>query len=492
MAPRSGRSWLARALRGLFWLAVCLVPLAGAWLASSLTAFRGGRTALVAAAGLALFPGIPLAWEALAELRRRAGRARPRRFLTRGDRLVLRTLAVNVTFVVILVGGFHDTAFVALATRGDWMLDGRTGPAAERGRRALHAAARALEWTYDLARAGTFDRPTPGPTPAPIPTPTPAPTPASSTAPIPAPTSTTGETPAPAPTLAERPGGWPRARTLHPAAVPGAAPASAEASPEALGAWLAREVPEPLERLKALHDWVADRVAYDAEAYARHETPPWDAPTVMARRRGVCAGYAEVMVAAGKAAGLDVVYVSGDARTRSSDLVGESHAWNAARVGGTWWLVDATWDAGWVDGSRFEKHYGTGYFLTPPEIFGVDHFPKDAAWQLRTPRLDRGEFFRQPVLTPNFAAAHLVLLSPTRSQVTVSGPFEIVVENPARVSLLHEASGGASCVRVDDAGTTRFSCALPTPGSATVRLFASPTHEAVHDYVGQLEVVRNP
>ena len=57
--------------------------------------------------------------------------------------------------------------------------------------------------------------------------------------------------------------------------------------------------PHPAGRLKAAHDWVADRIAYDAPAYAVHKYPPQDAETVFARRVGVCAGYAELLAALG-------------------------------------------------------------------------------------------------------------------------------------------------------------------------------------------------
>ena len=49
--------------------------------------------------------------------------------------------------------------------------------------------------------------------------------------------------------------------------------------------------------------------------------------------------------AMGEAAGQEIRVVPGDARLSGSDLTGEGHAWNAARVGLQWVLLDATWDA---------------------------------------------------------------------------------------------------------------------------------------------------
>jgi len=66
---------------------------------------------------------------------------------------------------------------------------------------------------------------------------------------------------------------------------------------------------------------------------------------VFAARTGVCAGYAKLMVALGKAAGAEIAYVTGYIRdparrttaegtddTIKSALEGYSHAWNAAKI----------------------------------------------------------------------------------------------------------------------------------------------------------------
>src|SRR3954469_23259598 len=120
-----------------------VTPLFGVWVASSLAAFANRATWMPVVSGLLLFPGLPLAWEGWSALR--AKRRPTRRFLTFSDRLILRTLAINVLFLVVLLAAFPERAFVALSSRGDWMLDGHHGPTAEKTRRALLASAGALE-----------------------------------------------------------------------------------------------------------------------------------------------------------------------------------------------------------------------------------------------------------------------------------------------------------------------------------------------------------
>lgn len=161
-------------------------------------------------------------------------------------------------------------------------------------------------------------------------------------------------------------------------------PASAEVSIDAVGAYLRTSAPDPAARLEALHDWMADRIAYDPYA-VKNPTPPEDEDPqqVFDRRKGVCEGYARLFVAIGRAAGLDVAYVLGVARLGEGTVA--LHAWNEARTGGRVEPIDVTWDAGWVDDAGvYRKAFSRRYFLAPADAFGRDHESlADAARELR-------------------------------------------------------------------------------------------------------------
>ena len=353
----------------LFIALIVAVTLLGIWTASSLAAYLNGPIWLAWLAGLLLFPVLPLAWESRASARRdKRPDARPRMF-SFTERLILRTLVLNLVFLTALLVRFPQSAFASLATRGDWFLDGRTGPGAERARSDLFGIASGLEWVYAALRDDPYREQLPEPTereaspePAPVAT-TLTPTPQEAESPAP-------ESPT-APAVPARPlfaedgtPVWPLPATLHPL-VEGL-PAAAESSLAAVARHLAEGEPNPWLRVKALHDYVADRVVYDVEAYRTRQIPPQDAQTVFRTRRSVCAGYANLLAAMGTAAGVEIVVVGGDARLRGSDVTGEAHAWNAAKVNGRWTLLDATWNAGYVRDDRFVKQYETEYLFTPP------------------------------------------------------------------------------------------------------------------------------
>ena len=79
--------------------------------------------------------------------RKRKGKKGPRT-LTFGDRMILRTLTLNLLFLGPLLYRFPDTAFTAISGRGDWMLEGREGEDVERARAAIFTTADALEWLH--------------------------------------------------------------------------------------------------------------------------------------------------------------------------------------------------------------------------------------------------------------------------------------------------------------------------------------------------------
>ena len=479
-------------LRAAWVASVVAIPAIGVWMASSLAAYRNGPVWLACACGLLLFPLAPLAWEAIgAWWRGRKAKPSPR-ILTFGDRLILRTLVINLTALAAMLVRFPETSFAALSTRGDWFLDGREGPQVERARAGLFFAADRVQWLYEAVHTNAFaaevDDTRPAPPPPP---PAPAPVPGDRPVPAPVPVAVPGETPVPVAVPVAVPVHWPSPASLHPLVV--GMPAEAEASIATVGKYIAEREPDQRRRIKALHDYVADRVAYDAVALAEGRYPPQDAETVFTTHMGVCAGYANLLTALGDAAGEEIVVVVGDARSDGSDLTGESHAWNAARIDDVWELIDATWDAGTVSGRTYTKGYKTSYLFAPPAVFAVSHFPEQLNWQLLAKPLTRGEFFRAPMLRGEFYAQGLELVTPDRSQVSVDEVFEMVLRNPrGRFFSATYASkeGSQGRCEVSKGTTVTARCALPAPGSYEVLLFSGPEEYGTFSSVAGFAVNR--
>lgn len=87
-----------------------------------------------------------------------------------------------------------------------------------------------------------------------------------------------------------------------------------------------------------LHDALVKHVTYD-DAYVEEQ----NAYSALVNGMAVCSGYAFALQYLLMRAGIESYYVVGTAgEDENGDPVG--HAWNIARIGGTWYYVDATWD----------------------------------------------------------------------------------------------------------------------------------------------------
>lgn len=449
-------------IRILFYLAVFLTPVLGVWLASSLVAYVNGPKLLTVFSGILLFPLVPILWEI--RKKRQPG------ILTWGDRITLRTLILNLTFIALLLALRPQTSFLALAARGDWFLDGMAGPHIELARTGLFHLANGLEGLYLVFHKNPYDQYA----------------------------DTTQVRPQPGPVVQPRRSGqadaWPWTDTgLHPAVMN--MPASVETSIESVAQYIANQEKDPMLRVKALHDYVADRIAYDAPNYFAGIYPPQDAETVFQRRVAVCAGYAKLLEALGQAIGEEIVYVTGDSRNSTSDLEGQLHAWNAAKINDQWYLIDPTWDSGYVDrATGFTKAYKTDYLFPPPDVMGISHFPQDEAWQLRPQPISRGEFLRQPMMKAQFFAEGMKLVAPTRSQTDTTQVATLQIENPNQRWLLphYSIKGSGQSERCGDGPTQgpQITCPLPTSGTYEVSLFSSDEQYGDFGYVGQVEFNR--
>lgn len=468
-----------------------VTPLVGMWLSSSLAAYHNRSIALCIGFGLLLFPILPFLWDRIYLWR--DGKKKPdrKRVLTRVDRLVIRTLAINLSFVVGILAVAPSKAFRAISTRGDWVFDGHDGAISTTARKYIFRLADTLEGQWDRAnnRYGKSDA-------------------------APVFEDDTGTEDEPAEDASKRQeieediaegiatNHWPLKAEIHTAVLE--MPESVQGSYQEVAQYLQRRFDDPFELTRAIHDFIVLRLSYDYELLTiydsgdRSKYRSQKAEDVYASRIAVCEGYARLMRSMGEEAGLEVAYIVGNARFLMDDSEGDLHAWNAVKIEGRHYLIDVTWDDGSEE--KGQETYGTDYLNTPPELFGVDHFPEDPAWQLRTPPLTIGEFMRQPNLRPDFAAYGLEMISPKRSQVTVSGTLRMEVGNPRAVSMMaswrpktdarERKSAGTDC-DVVAGDPIKISCSFPSDGEYLVTLFANNEKYGSYGSVAQQLVNSN-
>ncbi|MFT3692913.1 MAG: transglutaminase domain-containing protein [Kofleriaceae bacterium] len=446
------------------WVALMIaVPLFGFWVASSLAAYRNVSGIYALLIGLACFPLVPVGWELFYEWRRRRRSDETKPTLTRLDRLVLRTLIVNGLFLGILFWRAPHVAFKALVVRGDWMLDGYEGGFVDPLRSGMLGLADKFgkRWHVEVDRFGKSDQPPP----------------------------TISED---GPIQAKDPNGWPYAEQED-ELVAQITPDD-ETSIDTVARYFSSRITDKRRLAKALHDYVVERLHYDVDTYNKimgHAESGFasQVPTdVFAAKTGVCEGYARLYEALGKAAGLEVAFVTGwvrndgrmprtandtDEAIQKAYLEGLGHAWNAVKLDGAWVPVDTTWDDPVSpDGAQ---SYHTTYLFTPPRYFIYDHFPEEPGWQMLARPIGVGEFTRQPGANPYIGVLGASLVSPKRSQITTTdGHVEVRIKNPFHAALAAQTETDACAQTTADSDDEAvFDCRVPS-GEQKIHLFGAP------------------
>jgi len=263
---------------------------------------------------------------------------------------------------------------------------------------------------------------------------------------------------------------WPNDDGLHPAVV--SIGERDEQSLESLALHIEENTRPGFDRLRALHDWVAHRIAYDVEAMRTRRSTPQDAESVFARRVARSEGYARLMVRLGELVDESVHYVSGTAKDVGGTF---RQSWNAARVDDGYVLIDTEWDAGCITRKgKFKRIFRTDYAFAPPELFIASHLPNEEHWQLLDDPIDRAEFLRAPTRRVAAFKSGLTLVEPSSTPVSSGRSVKIVVDNPKGRDLSATSCFAGVCTPCGSARSNTLTCDLDQRGDHQVNVFVNP------------------
>ncbi len=143
-------------------------------------------------------------------------------------------------------------------------------------------------------------------------------------------------------------------------------------------------ISDEYDKVQAIHNWVAANIYYDYDSFYGGEYGDVDAKSVLASKKSVCAGYANLMSALIRSQGIPCRVQSGFAlgigeeqKWTSANMKKESnHAWNEVYVDGRWIIIDATWDSSneyrdskYIKGDSIKQIY----FDSTMEFFSFSH-----------------------------------------------------------------------------------------------------------------------
>jgi transglutaminase/protease-like cytokinesis protein 3 len=140
-------------------------------------------------------------------------------------------------------------------------------------------------------------------------------------------------------------------------------------------------------KINSIHDWIVCNISYDVVAYNRGEIKIEQPHITLRYRTAVCGGYSMLFNYMADKAGFEVTYISGVTKGRSKYTIqplGQfvRHAWNGIKINDIYYLIDTTWNAGYVNNNKFIFAYTTDFFLTDPNEFLKRHYPQAHGWLL--------------------------------------------------------------------------------------------------------------
>lgn len=168
---------------------------------------------------------------------------------------------------------------------------------------------------------------------------------------------------------------------------------------------LTQNIGNATSKVKVMHDWICDNIAYDTDMYFSGSVSKQDYESVLKKRKAVCSGYASVMNEMCRLAGIESIGIHGYSKGFGyRGWLGKEtdHEWNAVNINGKWQLVDCTWDAGHVDRKTWIKHYSDEWLFLEPQYFIYSHLPeKDEHQYLKQPKT-KEEFVKEPYVAGKF------------------------------------------------------------------------------------------
>ena len=217
------------------------------------------------------------------------------------------------------------------------------------------------------------------------------------------------------------------------------APLEVSRSIPALAKYLTNPFSRDDEKARAIFRWVTENIDYDVKGFFSGKIERESSGNVLKSRKAVCEGYSGLFEQLARAAGLEVVNISGYAKgygySSGEKIPGRTnHAWNAVKIRGEWKLLDCTWGAGHVgDQHDFVRKFTPHYFFTTPSEFIYDHFPEDPRWQLLEKPVTRDEFQSLVYLRPKYFEIGMHDISEPAGTIRSNGETIINLQAPPNV-----------------------------------------------------------
>ena len=206
------------------------------------------------------------------------------------------------------------------------------------------------------------------------------------------------------------------------------------------------------DRAAAIFAWIALNIKYDVKAYysnqqrsvsytyssqeekekKERELQEKIARQTLSKSKALCQGYSELYRILCLSCNIECEVISGYSKTLPRDI-GKTpkysdHAWNAIKLDEQWYLLDVTWGAGTVNyqTAKFIADYSPYYFLCPPELFFLNHYPDNEQWLLC--KKTKNDFIEQALYHGAYLNSAARIVSPQKGIITKANNRIIKIE----------------------------------------------------------------
>lgn len=191
------------------------------------------------------------------------------------------------------------------------------------------------------------------------------------------------------------------------------------------------------EKFRAIFRWITENIEYNKSAGSLAESDK-----IIRKNKAVCQGFSNLLKEMCESVNIPCSVVVGYTKTEPKDinrkLKKTDHAWNTVKLYGKEYLVDVTWATSKynVFSRRFVKEFDAYYYLTPPEKFILDHFPKDKKYQLLEKPHKAKQFISTPVYYTDYFHLDVKSLSPVKGKFTqkLKKPLLVKFNCPAEIT----------------------------------------------------------
>lgn len=206
---------------------------------------------------------------------------------------------------------------------------------------------------------------------------------------------------------------------------------------------ITRNFTDKSDKARAIFYWIANNIAIDPKATKGNDNKNSDPVLVVQLRKATPTGFALLVQEMCSMANIRCLTVDGYVKNNAADINNKldevNHTWDVVQLGQSpedWYYIDAAKASGFTDKkmTTFTKLFTSEYFFADRDLFNLDHYPDNQAWQMGKGPKSLSEFYSLPVI--GNAAYKYGLKKPQ----PINGHVKVKLNVPASFSFTHNDS----------------------------------------------------